>query len=228
MSAPAGSAVSNSTDARPPRPAQEAAAPRPGTYLRRLAERRAAEAVRRQIGYGLVLGWVLTLVAGFIYVCVPSRVDWLWGALVVVGWLHLAAAVVLPQMLAWPERLWTALARLLGGLVMAALLTTVYYLMFWPAGLFRRRRGTHPFHWWSEAAPRVEPGWEKIDLVEPGFGTTDVRRRSMPVLLGSVIAHFFRRSHYLVLPILIVLLLLGLALFFVQGSALAPFIYTLF
>ncbi len=227
MSAPAGSAVSKSTDARPPRPAEESA-PRPGAYLRRLAERRAAEAVRRQIGYGLVLGWVLTLVAGFIYVCVPSRVDGLWGGLMVVGWLHLVAAVVLPQLLAWPERLWMALAQMLGGLIMAALLTIVYYLMFWPAGLLWRRRGTYPFQEWTETAPAVGPRWEKIDLVEPGFRTTDVRRRSMPVLFGSVIAHFFRRSHYLVLPILIVLLLLGLALFFVQGSALAPFIYTLF
>ncbi len=228
MSAPAGSAVSNSTDALPARPSEEPSAPRPGTYLRRLAERRTAEAVRRQIGYGLVLGWVLTLVAGFVYVCVPSRVDWLWGGLMVAGWLHLAAAVVLPQVLAWPERLWMGLARFLGGLVMAALLTIVYYLMFWPAGLLWRRRGTHPFHWWTTADEAGHPGWEKIDLVEPGFGTTEDRRRSMPVLLGSVIGHFFRRSHYLVLPILIVLLLLGLALFFVQGSALAPFIYTLF
>jgi hypothetical protein len=184
--------------------------------------------VRRQIGYGLVLGWVLTLVAGFLYVCVPSRVDWLWRALMVVGWLHLAAAVVLPQLLAWPERLWMALAQMLGGLVMAALLTMVYYLVFWPAGILWRRRGTHPFHWWNVVPPTDQPGWEKIDLIEPGFGSTDVRRRNMPVLFGSVIAHFFRRTHYLVLPILIVLLLLGLAFFFVQGSAIAPFIYTLF
>jgi hypothetical protein len=41
------------------------------------------------------------------------------------------------------------------------------------------------------------------------------------------LSFFAQRGHYLLLPVLLFLLLLGLILFFVQTSALAPFIYTI-
>ena len=45
----------------------------------------------------------------------------------------------------------------------------------------------------------------------------------------SEIWHFARtRKKFWLLPILIVLLTLGLLLFLVEGSALSPFVYTLF
>lgn len=37
-----------------------------------------------------------------------------------------------------------------------------------------------------------------------------------------------RRKKYWLVPIVIIMLLFGFLLFFVQGSAVAPFIYTLF
>ena len=48
------------------------------------------------------------------------------------------------------------------------------------------------------------------------------------MLLFSTFGFFYERGHYLVLPILAVLMVLGVILFFVQGSVLAPFIYTIF
>jgi hypothetical protein len=230
MSAPTGSAVLTSTDERPP-PAAEAPAAqeRPGSaYLHSLALRRQAEAIRRQSAYGLVMGWILTLVAGFIYYCVPSRLDWLWAVLIGVGLLHLAAAVVLPQALAWPERVWMAVARWQGWLVMLILLTVVYFVLLWPAGRLRRRR-EEGFIAWEDQPPAATFGWRPIDLAETDSGpATQARRRGLPLLLVRVIAFFFRRGNYVLLPILILLLVLGLILYFVQSSALAPFIYTLF
>ena len=102
MSVPTGSAASNWTDEAPAEmPTDDRTAqsrPRSG-YLRDLALRRDALAIRRQIVYGLAMGWVLTLVAGFMFCCVVSRLNWLWVTLIVVGLIHLAAAVILPQAL---------------------------------------------------------------------------------------------------------------------------------
>src|SRR5689334_11177723 len=108
MSAPSGSAASTLTDERPDNREQPSALARRqrSTYLSRLELRRQAAAIRRQTAYGLVLGWVLTLVGGFILCCVPSRVDWLWQTLFIIGLAHLFTAVTLPQALAWPERAW--------------------------------------------------------------------------------------------------------------------------
>src|SRR5262245_55301092 len=142
MSAPTGSAASNWTDERRQITIREAAnLPRPrSAYLQSLALRREAAAIRQRTVYGLVMGWVLTLVAGFMFFCVPGPVDWLWSALIIVGLLHLAAAVTLPQLLHWPQRAWIAVARWQGWLIMTALLTITYFALIWPASFASRRR----------------------------------------------------------------------------------------
>jgi len=47
-------------------------------------------------------------------------------------------------------------------------------------------------------------------------------------LLSDLWAFMRERKKFWLIPIIVVLLLLGGLLFFAQGSALAPFIYTLF
>lgn len=49
-----------------------------------------------------------------------------------------------------------------------------------------------------------------------------------PSLLAEVWAFMRVREKFWLLPVLIVLLLVGFLLVFAQGSALAPFIYTIF
>jgi hypothetical protein len=218
MSAPTGSAASNST---------KTADARVG-YLQALALRREALAVRRHIVYGLVMGWVLTLVAGFVFFCVPSRFDWLWCSLMLVGLMHLAAAVIVPQALAWPERAWMIVARWQGWIVMTALLTAIYFVLIWPASVFSRRR-TRGFVAWDSHAPKTSTSWEPIELLESDSAwVASNRYRSLPLLLAAVVGFFFRRGNYLLVLIVVLLVLLGLILYFVESSALAPFIYTLF
>ena len=112
------------------------------------------------------------------------------------------------------------------------LLTVVYLTLIWPLGWWERKRcGTsHPFHGWDITPPSLTTGWEAL----PEFTVQAVANRSMmsgsrsPVwLLLETLAFFARRGHYLLLPVLVLLLLLGLILFFVQSSVLAPFIYTI-
>jgi hypothetical protein len=229
MSAPTGSAASSLTDERPDdheRPAALARRQR-STYLSQLDLRRQAAAIRRQTAYGLVMGWVLTLVGGFVLCCVPSRVDWLWQTLFIVGLAHLFTAVTLPQALAWPERAWMTVARWQGWVTMSLLLTIVYFLLIWPASFFDRKR-TSGFVTWTDQPPDTKTAWQSIDLTESTAAeATPSTTRGYALLLASVIAFFFRRGNYLLIPIVILLIILGLALYFVQSSALAPFIYPL-
>jgi hypothetical protein len=229
MSAPTGSAASSLTDERPDdRKSPAPAAHRPRSkYLARLELRREAATIRRQTAYGLVMGWVLALVGGFVLCCVPSRVDWLWQTLLIVGVIHLITAMILPQALAWPERAWMSIARWQGWITMTVLLTIVYFLAIWPASLFDRKR-TAGFVGWTDHAPESETTWQAIDLTEDSeVGAAHSPSRGYALLLASVIAFFFRRGNYLLIPIVILLIILGLVLFFVQNSALAPFIYPL-
>lgn len=47
-------------------------------------------------------------------------------------------------------------------------------------------------------------------------------------IIGELLAYLWRRKLWWMIPMVMVLALFGLLLLFTQGSALAPFIYTLF
>lgn len=227
---PPGSADSTLIELRPQAPLrdQPVRPPRPGAYLARRACRVQDQTVRAQIVYGLTIGWVLTLGGGFLYCCVPSALDALWAGLIVVGTAHLAAAVIVPQVLSVPQRLWARLAHWQGAFLMKLLLAAIYFLLIWPAGWLTRRQ-QHGFIRWSDAPPAGTSAWQPV-LEQPGEASHRLSgsSHSLLYLAVGVLAFFIRRGNYLLVPILIVLLIVGLALYFVQSSALAPLIYTLF
>ena len=47
-------------------------------------------------------------------------------------------------------------------------------------------------------------------------------------IVGELLAYLWRRKLWWMIPMVTILVLFGLLLVFTQGSALAPFIYTLF
>ena len=221
-------------------------------YLSQLAERREREEVRQLTSFGLTMGWLFTLLGGFCWFCVISQIDWFWRALMTSGLLLLVLGTVLPQALAKPHWLWMGLAHLQGRLVMTVLLTVVYEVMIVPLGWYQRRRqgGGQPFYRWdptqpastqpsqnlpaqnlpSQNLPAGTTAWETLSPSESSPTTTrrqTGRTRSLVSLLAETLSFFAQRGHYLLLPVLLFLLLLGLILFFVQTSALAPFIYTI-
>jgi hypothetical protein len=198
-------------------------------YGMQLAERRETAHIEQLANFGLSVGWVCTLLGGFCWFCVVSQLDALWFLLFATGLVLQSTAVLVPELLDVPCRLWMRLAHLQGWLIMSVLLTIIFFVLITPAGwLLRWRHGTHPFYSWNEHAPAAI-GWEALppQTTSPGKLVTE-RRRSLPMLLVSTVSFFYGRGHYLVLPVLIVLLVLGMVLFFVQGSVLAPFIYTIF
>ena len=201
-------------------------------YLRRLSERRETEEIRQLTSFGLTIGWLFTLLGGFCWFCVISQIDWCWQSMMLGGLVLLFFGTLLPQALYWPHRVWMSLAHLQGRLVMTILLTAFYFTLITPLGWWERRRhrGSHPFYSWNDLPPRIVSGWEDLSTTAPLESPTSFRRqksRSLISLFVETLAFFARRGHYLLLPVLVLLLILGLILFFVQTSALAPFIYTI-
>lgn len=48
------------------------------------------------------------------------------------------------------------------------------------------------------------------------------------MFIKDLISYFVRRKKYWLLPIILVMVLIGVLIVFAQGTAVAPFIYTLF
>jgi Ca2+/Na+ antiporter len=202
------------------------AAPR---YAVALAERRLVAHVEQLAQFGHAVGGVFALTGGFCWMCVVSRLDPLWLTMLLIGLILIALGTLLPELLERPCQWWLTIAHWQGRIVMNVLLSIVYFTLIVPAGwLHRRRHGTHPFHTWDLSPPTSASGWEPLPLTTLTSHHAHSKRRSLPWLLLTTIGFFYEQGHYVILPILIVLLALGLLLFFVQGSVLAPFIYTIF
>ena len=198
-------------------------------YIQRLQERNRNDSLKRQIVLGLVLGWFAILVGGYKAFFVLGANETAWKILLWTGVVFLGVSLVLPSLLSLPEKWWSYGAGGLGKLIFSTVLTLTYLFMFWPVGfLLRRLRGNQGFYEWGESAPPLITAWQPYDGPFDVAAGEEVRREPLIFQPFRVLMFFARRGQYLFLPVLLFLLLLGLAMFFVQSSSLAPFIYTLF
>ena len=181
------------------------------------------------LGYGI--GLVALAVGMYRYFIVSGGRSIQWSALAWLGAAVMLVTLVAPFAWQRPEELLRRIGNWLGHRMMIALLVPVYFLLFWPVGaLLRAWKGSQPLYEWDgSAAPDME-GWRSKEF-PPDVSTAHARSRDTRKRRTSyfgVLAYFARRGHLLLIPVLVVIVSLGIALFFLQTSALAPFIYTLF
>jgi hypothetical protein len=198
------------------------------TYLERRESRLAFHALKREIIFGMVISTMLLGIGAWRYYVVIDATDALWGPIAVLGALGLLLAVVFPSFWRGPEKALSFVLRKVGGVLFTVLLTVIYAGLVSPVGwALRRIKGADPIYAWEGASPAGMEGWHpKEVLFEANVG-----RRGKPSLARrfvNVLQFFVRRGHFVFLPTLVILLALGMVLFFVKSSALAPFIYTLF
>jgi hypothetical protein len=198
------------------------------TYLKRREARLAFDELKREIIFGMVISTMMLSVGAWRYFIVIGANDILWGGIAALGALGLVAALVFPVLWKGPEGVLSAVMRRLGGVLLGALLALVYVLLIAPVGwLVRKMKGLDPIYTWDETVPAGMEGWHRKEvLFETNIGHTG-KPNLLRRLLG-VLRFFVGRGHYVFLPALVILIALGMVLFFVQSSALAPFIYTLF
>lgn len=197
-------------------------------YLKRREARLAVDALKRWIVFGMVISAMMLAIGAWRYYLVIGANDVLWRGIAILGALGFVAAVLFPVIWKGPEQALSKVMRKFGEALFAALLVLVYGLMIAPVGwLLRGIKGRDPIYAWDDKAPVGMEGWRGKEVL---FETNSGRpgRPSLGRRLVGVLRFFVGRGHYVFLPALVILIALGLVLFFVQSSALAPFIYTLF
>jgi len=197
--------------------------------MERRAARLAFHALKTEVAFGMVISSLLLGVGAWRYFVVIGANDGLAAAVAVLGAVGWVLTLVIPSVWSLPQKALGVLVRGLGGALFAVLLTLVYGALMAPVGvLLRAFRGSGPIATWDRAPPAGGlEGWRPKEVA------CEVRagRRGKPSLAMrflAVLQFFVRRGHYVFLPALVIVLALGLVLFFVKSSALAPFIYTLF
>lgn len=199
------------------------------SYMERRAARLAFHRLKKEVGFGMVISSLLLGVGAWRYFVVIGANDRLAAAAAVLGAIGWVLTLVVPSVWSLPEKALGLLVRQVGGALFAALLTLVYGVLMVPVGvLLRAISGPGPIATWDGGAPAGGlEGWRPKEVT----CEVQVSRRGKPSLamrFVAVLQFFVRRGHYVFLPTLVIVLALGLVLFFVKSSALAPFIYTLF
>ncbi len=195
-------------------------------YIKRLQLRKQHQELKNNVIFGLTLGWVFALMGAFkTWILLEGGMA---PVLLFVGLAFLATTLTAPGLMIYPHRIMKGIATFVGTNLFKGVLTVIYFLTILPAGLVYQKKNNHePFYSWSEQKPARIEGWADKHASDENGGTTQY---VMPSWLQplQVVTYFARHSTLLFLPCLIVLLMLGLIGIFVQSSALAPFIYTLF
>jgi hypothetical protein len=198
------------------------------SYLQRRNARIALGRLKREIVFGMVTSLAMLGIGVWRYFIVIEANDVLWSVVALLGGVGLLVSLVVPWLWKGPETWLTAVGGRVGSTLFSVLLTVVYGLLMSPIGwILRRMNGTDPIYAWDTELRVPVEGWREKEVVleanAGGRGKPSVLRRFVSVL------HFFaRRGHYVFLPSLVILLALGVVLFFVKTTALAPLIYTLF
>jgi hypothetical protein len=199
-------------------------------YLDRRAEREAWIRLKQQIGFGYIIFGFLFLLGGLKVAITLTTRDPIWLAMMWIGLVGIVVTLVFPSAWIVPERLYRRLAGFIGHVVFSILLTALYFILFLPVGLgLRWVRGLDPIRTWRENPPAGATRWhEKVVETIGGEGVSAGKVRHTLVQPFIIITFFIQRGQYFIIPALILMLALGLLLFFVQTSPLAPMIYTLF
>lgn len=193
----------------------------------RLKRREACRRQKAQAVFGIAGGFLLFLLFGFRALYVAEASSWPNGGASAAGVLlfltGLAKPASLDTLLTWLQRI----GNRLGGMLMTAFLTAIYFLLITPVGCFYRKlRGSHPFYSWDETPPESgTEGWTAKSIAETETVEGSQWKWTAPLRLVTFIV---RRKNFFLLPVLLILVVLGMAMFFVQSTGIAPLIYTLF
>lgn len=201
------------------------------SFIQRRQMRMALRELTQLLVLGLGVGTILICMGAYKFFLVQEASDLFWCAVGWAGATIIALTLIYPYMWHMPEQWIRKFGGWVGHKLMILVLTAVYFALIWPIGLLlRATKGTHPIYGWSHQYPTKMEGWHRKEFAMDINALLEQHRRQKKHRVGviNVMMFFAQRGHYVMMPVLFTLVALGIALFFLQTSALAPFIYTLF
>ena len=194
-------------------------------------ERLSYEQTLQNGAFGILAGTALAALALKNVLRCFTNFVWVYYALGVIGLGLVLLGAAYPRCLQKPCRLAKAVAGKLGRGLLYVLLGLIYVLLVAPVGLLLRgKRNAYGFYRWEEPpaadiCPYAPADSEAGDTRERRE-LAKKRKRGSPVL--ALLALLREHGLYVLLPIALFLLLLGLLFVFASSGVAQYFIYTLF
>jgi hypothetical protein len=202
------------------------------SYLQTKRQREAYEEQKGEIVFGL-LGGFLLLVLGIVN-------NWpIYGSInvyaimsyiiIAIGLCFLLLGIIAPALLGLPYKVFVFIGKKIGSAILIILLTIIYGVMVFPVGVFmRKKRKRTGFFTWTGNFPYEETSFQTIRTDDKKNAGSSIKLpflKSLYNLFGTLI----RNKRTFLIPTTVVLVLLGLILFFAASNVVFNFfIYTLF
>ena len=181
------------------------------------------------LGYGL--GLILIIFGAFKYLCVIGAYDEFWICSMILGSIIFFMALIKPIFLMPLNNVLKSVGSKIGEILLFTILAICYYIIITPVGYFLKKFNSGEIANWRDINISTSCGqWhDKILPIEITDITSYSKQRyKFSRGIFGVIKFFINNGKFFFIPILIILIAIGVFLFFLQTSIIAPFIYTLF
>lgn len=186
----------------------------------RLDERR----VKDSSLFGLMLGTILIMISLLRWIMTYSNMSYFWEVSGVIGFFLFIAGALVPQCITWFYKGMRYVGNKIGNVIFSVLLFMVYGLLVIPISfLMRNRKKNYSYALWDD-----EYKGEDTSCFFPWKEKKKVEARGIRGVSYELIQYFILNGKIIFIPVVIILLMIGIILFFVSSSVFAPFIYTLF
>jgi len=196
------------------------------TYLEQKQRRDAMARRKDESVFGLVSGLLLLSAGAIRWLSAADAWDIASLCLAGLGLAFFLLGMAAPSLLRWPYRGFRFFGNLMGKAVFAVVLTALYLLLVLPVGLLsRRKRLAQGYVTWDKTPPKAQSMF--ADWNPTGSGGKDGGSSYFGILY-RLLALFIANRKIILIPVLVVLVLVGLILFFVSSNVVTAFVYTLF
>jgi len=173
--------------------------------------------------FGIILGVILSVVAGYQSLCVVGILSVVFNILVVIGLLLVVSGGFFPRALSNPVRLIRKACSALGNIILKILLIPVYVLMTLVNMILHKSYSEKfGFSRWKKSEKEKSSFYDYKELTHKNgrFVTVEI--------INNILDFFVANKIFVVIPIVILLLIMGMIVFFASSNAVFSFVYTLF
>jgi len=195
-------------------------------YQENLLERRFRTEAKERIIFGLIGGLLLM---GLGLTGILNHQGWvkvLAQTSIYIGGLFFLLGIFYPPWLAIPKNAFFSFGNGIGKAILSTiLLVFVYTIFILPVGLvMQKKKGKYQFERWKDALDSSH----QTALSPRGNQESVNKKTSNRYVLLRVFSYFIRKKHFIMIPVLCILLILALLFFFISTTIIAPFVYTIF
>ncbi len=200
-------------------------------YINTINSKKEKENLKQEILFGQGFGIILIITAGLGYLSTNnSNIELLMKCLIALGGILLITGLVFPYILYYPSKWMKKFINKIFTIIFLCMLIIVYIFVILPISFIKQKKWSEKYGFvvWNKYTKNISwKGFEKRqDIVQKDVKS--IKRSNRVKTVFEIIGYFIERKHYILLPIILILVFLGLMFFFVTSSVVTPMIYTLF